>query len=63
MLPPMPTKPTTALHTHFGALVIGGTFVGVLLAGTLWKLTAAHLVTSDNPMLQAAGSAMFAQYG
>lgn len=60
----MPTnKRTTAMHTHFGALVIGGTFIGVLLAGTLWKLTAAHLIASDNPQWQAFGRGMIIQYG
>lgn len=53
----------TNMHTHFGALVIGGTFVGVLLAGTLWKLGAAHLATSDNPKLSELGKAMIFQYG
>lgn len=57
----MDTSPT--LHTHFGALVIGGTFLGVLLAGTLWKLTAAHLVTSNNATAQTVGAAMLVQYG
>jgi hypothetical protein len=60
---PTPPRSSTALHTHFGALVIGGTFLGVLLAGTLWKLTAAHLTTSASPLAQQVGAAMFVQYG
>ena len=56
------TKTQTALHTHFGALIIGGTFVGVLLCGTLWRLTAAHFVASSNPTLRRAGEAMAVQY-
>lgn len=51
------------MHTHFGALAIGGAFVGVLLAGTLWKLTAAHLATSGNPTAVQFGKAMIFQYG
>lgn len=59
----MPTKSTqTALHTHFGALVIGGTFLGVLLCGTLWRLASAHMVVSGNPTLRRAGEAMAVQY-
>lgn len=62
----MPANPTsatsTALHTHFGALIIGGTFLGVVLMGTLWRLTAAHMVTSDNPTLRRFGEAMAVQY-
>lgn len=59
----MPTDRTaTALHTHFGALVIGGTFVGVVLIGTLWRLTSAHLVTSGNPTARRFGEAMAVQY-
>ena len=58
----MANKTVTAMHTHFGALVIGGTFLGVLLMGTLWRLTAAHFVTSGNPTLRRAGEAMALQY-
>jgi hypothetical protein len=50
-------------HTHFSFLVIGGTFVGVLFAGTLWKLSAAHAIASANPTLQQLGKAMLFQYG
>lgn len=50
------------MHTHFGALVIGGTFLGVLLAGTLWRLSAAHLVTASNPRAVQLGKAMAFQY-
>lgn len=59
----MPRDRITNMHTHFGALVIGGTFLGVLLAGTLWKLGAAHLSTSDSPIAQQVGKAMIFQYG
>lgn len=52
----------TALHTHFGALIIGGTFLGVLLAGTLWRLTAAHLAVSGNPTFVQIAKAMATQY-
>lgn len=50
------------MHTHFGALVIGGAFVGTLLAGTLWRLLAAHMVTSSSPTMVTLGKAMAFQY-
>jgi hypothetical protein len=59
---PSARSTSTALHTHFGALIIGGTFLGVLLAGTLWRLSAAHMVTSSNPTLRSMGEAMAVQY-
>lgn len=61
-MPTPPARTSTGLHTHFGALIIGGTFVGVLLAGTLWRLTAAHLVVSANPTARRIGEAMAVQY-
>jgi hypothetical protein len=50
------------MHTHFGALVIGGTFLGVLLAGTLWRLIAAHLVAAPGTTSTTIGRAMAFQY-
>lgn len=58
----MPKTTGTSMHTHFGVLVIGGTFVGVLLAGTLWRLTAAHLAVSSNPLAVQVAKAMAFQY-
>lgn len=50
------------LHTHFGVLVIGGTFLGVLLMGTLWRLISAHLTVSSNSTLAKVGKGMAIQY-
>jgi hypothetical protein len=50
------------MHTHFGVLVIGGTFLGVLLMGTLWRLISAHLVVTNSPTLTKIGKAMANQY-
>lgn len=58
----MPRDSKTSMHTHFGVLVIGGTFLGVLLAGTLWRLIAAHLAVSNNPTAQAIAKTMAVQY-
>jgi hypothetical protein len=51
-----------ALHTHFGALVITSAFLGTLLAGTLWRLTAAHLIASGSPARVQVGRTMLFQY-
>lgn len=37
-------------------------WVSVLILGTLWRLTAAHLCASPNQSLNHAGKAMFFQY-
>lgn len=37
-------------------------FVSVIILGTLWRLTAYHLMASDNPQLQHVGGAMVIQY-
>lgn len=37
-------------------------FLVVLVLGTLWRLTAYHLMASNNPQLQHAGKAMITQY-
>lgn len=50
------------MHTHIGVLVIGSTFLGVLLLGTLWRLMTAHLAVSSNPFLAKIGKAGAIQY-
>jgi predicted membrane protein len=57
----MPQGNATYLHTHFGALAIAGAFLGVLLAGTLWRLTAAHLATRPG-LPEQIGKAMAFQF-
>ena len=37
-------------------------FVSVLLLGTLWRITAYHLLASPNVQLQHIGGAMTTQY-
>jgi len=59
----MPERRRVTLHTHIGFLVIGSAFVGTLLAGTLWKLVALHLVASGSPTAHTFGKAMLVQYG
>jgi hypothetical protein len=50
------------MHTHVGALLAIPTFLSVLLAGTLWRLIAGHLVKSSSPQLAALGGAMVFQF-
>lgn len=37
-------------------------FVTVLVFGTLWRITAYHLLASSTPLVQHAGGAMITQY-
>jgi hypothetical protein len=50
------------MHTHFGALGALQAFFSVLVLGTLWRLLAAHMVTSNYPLLQELGKGMAFQY-
>jgi hypothetical protein len=50
------------MHTHIGALVIGTSFIGVLIAGTFWRLLSAHLVNSSSTALQTLGKTFAFQY-
>lgn len=50
------------MHTHFSALHVAGTFLGVVAVGGFWRLTAAHLGASANPTAQLVGKTMLFQY-
>lgn len=50
------------MHVHFSAITALGVFLAVLVWGTLWRLSAAHLGASNNPTLHAVGKAMSFQY-
>jgi hypothetical protein len=50
------------MHTHIGALLAIPAFLSVLLAGTLWRLIAAHLVKSQTTWMQHLAAAMITQY-
>lgn len=51
------------MHTHFGSAThLASTFVGVLLAGTLWRLIAMHALLSKSPTVQGIGKTMLTQY-
>lgn len=50
------------MHTHVGALLAIPAFLSVLLAGTLWRLIAAHFVRSKSTTLAQVGGAMAFQY-
>lgn len=45
---------------RFGAAL--HVFVSVLVIGTLWRITAYHLLASNNPTVQHAGAGMLVQY-
>lgn len=50
------------MHTHFSAMSALQTFLAVLIVGSLWRLTAAHMVTASNPTVEYLGRAMLFQY-
>lgn len=50
-------------HTHFGSATnIAAAFLGVLFAGTLWRLAAAHGLRSKSPLIRGLSRAAFVQY-
>lgn len=50
------------MHTHFSFMSAAQVFLSVLVIGTLWRLTALHLVNSDNESVQHLGKAIGFQY-
>ena len=50
------------MHTHIGAIAFVAAFLYIVLAGTLWRLGASHLVASQSKALQNLGKAMLFQY-
>jgi len=50
------------MHTHVGALHLVTAFLGVVLVGTAWRLSAAHLIASSNATAAQVGKAMLVQY-
>ncbi len=50
------------MHTHFSAVAALNAFLAVLIVGTVWRLTAAHLAVSSNGTLEHLGRAMAFQY-
>ncbi len=50
-------------HTHFGSAThIAATFLGVLFAGTVWRLAAAHGLKAKSPTVRGLARAAFVQY-
>ena len=50
------------MHTHFSAMHVLSVGLAVLIFGTVWRLTSAHLAASGNPTLTHLGQAMSFQY-
>lgn len=50
------------MHTHFSAMTALNIFLGVLIVGTLWRLSSYHLIASSNESLAHVGKAMAFQY-
>jgi hypothetical protein len=50
------------VHTHISATHLIPGFLGVVLVGTFWRLTAAHLGASSNSTAKNIAKAMAFQY-
>lgn len=50
------------MHTHYSAVNALNIFLVVLIVGTLWRLSAAHLCASNNSKINYLGKAMSFQY-
>jgi hypothetical protein len=53
---------TKNVHTHFSAIHALNVFLGVLIVGSLWRLTSLHLSAAQSPGMQHLGRAMAFQY-
>ena len=51
------------MHTHFGSATnLVGTFLGVLIAGTFWRLVWMHGLLSKNKHVQGLSRAALSQF-
>lgn len=50
------------MHTHFSAVAALNIFLAVLIVGTLWRLSAYHLIASNNTTANHIGRGMSFQY-
>jgi hypothetical protein len=50
-------------HTHFGSAThIAATFLGVLFAGTVWRLAWGRGLTAKSPLVRGLARAAFVQF-
>lgn len=51
------------MHTHFGSAThLVGTFLGVLVVGSFWRLAWMHALASKHPTVQGLARAALMQY-
>ena len=51
------------MHTHFGSAThLLATFLGVVIAGTFWRLFWMHAMTVRNPTIQGLAKAALMQF-
>lgn len=51
------------MHTHFGSAThLFSTFLGVLIAGTFWRLSWMHVLTLRNKHAQGLARAALSQF-
>lgn len=51
-----------SMHTHIGAVNALTVMLFIALIGTVWRLSAAHLIATDSPAAKNVGQAMLFQY-
>lgn len=50
-------------HTHFGSAThVAATFLGVLAAGTFWRIAAFHGLRSSRPLIRGLSRMALFQY-
>lgn len=50
-------------HTHFGSAThVAATFLGVVMAGTLWRIAAFHGLRSRSPFVRGLARMALVQY-
>lgn len=50
------------MHTHYSVLTVLGAFLGIVIVGTAWRLTAYRLASSPRQEFRNLGAAMAFQY-
>ena len=51
-----------AMHTHIGAVNALTVMLFIALIGTVWRLSAAHLIATESSTAKNIGQAMLFQY-
>jgi hypothetical protein len=53
---------SASVHTHIGAINAFTVLLFIALLGTVWRLSAVHLIATDNTTAKGFGQAMLFQF-